>query len=101
MSDMDGLPCVHIITLSYSCIAVLKFSHLPRHITAPWPNRLGTLKFAALNPTRTMLYTDHGTASSILKLCLHFMIISPYTVSTKTIDNIFMTNVAFTNYRIL
>ena len=105
MSHMDGLPCVHIITLSYSCIAVLKFSHLPRHITAPWPNRLGTLKFAALNPTRTMLYTDHGTASSILKLCLHFMIISPYTVFTKTekmisIDSIFMRNVVFTNYGI-
>ena len=53
-----------------------------------------------------MLYTGLGIASSILKLCLHFMIISPYTVSTKTetmisIDNISMTNVVFTNYGIL
>ena len=50
-----------------------------------------------------MLYTGLGTASSIPKLCLYFMIISPYIVSTKTeamisIANIFMTNVVFTNY---
>ena len=53
-----------------------------------------------------MLYTGLETASIIIKLCLHLMIISPYTVSTKTetmisIDNIFMTNVVFTNYGIL
>ena len=41
-----------------------------------------------------------------IKLCLHFMIISSCTLSTKTktmilVDNIFMTNVVFTNYGIL
>ena len=54
----------------------------------------------------SLLYTGLGTASSILKFCLLFMIIAPYTISAKTktmisIDNIFMTNVVFTNYVIL
>ena len=106
ISHMDGLPCVHIITPSYSCIAILKVSHLPRHIAAPWPNRHGAREGAGFNPTRAMLYTSLGTSNTILKLCLHFMIISPYIVPTKTetmilIDSIFMTNVVFTNYGII
>ena len=54
---------------------------------------------------KAMLYTGLVTASSILKLCLHFTIISPNTVSTNTenndiINNIFMKKVVFTNYGI-
>ena len=89
---------------------MLKVSHLTRHTAAPWPNwrgaRMQSEKLQVWILLGPMLYTGLGTASSIPKLCLHFMIILPYIVSTKTetmisIANIFMTNVVFTNYWIL
>ena len=51
---------------------------------------------------KARLYTILETASSILKLCLHFIIISPCKVSTKTetvisTDNISMINLVLTN----
>ena len=42
INHMDGLLCVHIITLGYSCIAVLKVSHLLCHTAASQPNQHGT-----------------------------------------------------------
>ena len=108
INHLDELTSVHIITSSYSCIAAFKVSRLPRNTAVPWPNRHGARTqseklqvWILLGP---MLSTGLGTASSILKLCLHF-IISPYTASIKTetmisID-IFMINGAFTNHGIL
>ena len=109
INHMVELPSAHIITSSYSCIAVLKVSSLPRNTAATRSNRHGARTqseklqvWILLGP---MLYTGLGTASSILKLCFHFMIISPYTVPIKiatmiSID-IFMINGAFTNHGIL
>ena len=91
----------------YSCTEGLS---IPCHNAAPWPNwhsaRTQSEKLQVWILLGPMLYTGLGTVSSILKLCLHFMIITPYTVSTKpetmiSIDKIFMTNVVFTNYGIL
>ena len=89
---------------------MLKFSHLTRHTAAPEPNwrgaRMQSKKLQVWILPGPILYTGLGTASSIPKLCLYFMIISPNIVSTKTktmisIDNTFMTNVVVTNYWIL
>ena len=41
ISHIDGLPYVHIITLGYSCIALLKVYQLPFHSAAPLPNQHG------------------------------------------------------------
>ena len=41
ISYIDGLPYVHIITLGYSCIALLKVSQLPFHSATPLPNQHG------------------------------------------------------------
>ena len=99
-----------ILLLFLSLLSFLKVSHLPYHTVAPRPNqhsaRTQSEDLHVWILPRPMLYIDLGTASSILKLFLHFIIISPYTVSTKTettisIDNIFMTNVVFTTHGIL
>ena len=68
--------------------------------------RTGELGSTQLSELRLGEFSIRSRRFYEIKLCLHFMIISPCTVSTKTkimilVDNIFMTNVVFTNYGIL